>query len=151
MLLVLLLIFIGLIILGAWLDSYTQYEITGGISAGVGIIGGIITVICFCCGVYNCIGTKAYDKKIDLYTEENRIIQEDINLMVGEYMKWESETYEKFKDTDPTIVINLYPDLKSNELIIKQMDIYIQNKEKINKLKCKLLDAEVWAWWVYFG
>lgn len=38
-------------------------------------------------------------------------------------------------------LVQLYPDLKSNDLVKKQMDIYVNNNKKIKKLKTKKLNG----------
>ena len=119
-----------------------------------GIIGGILSVVSFIALVVCGITLSSYsvvDEKIALYTEENELIYNDVKLTVGEYMEWETDTYEKFALTDITFVVNMYPELKSNELVMKQIDIYLANKNEIKMLKSQLIDREIFAFWVYFG
>lgn len=46
-------------------------------------------------------------------------------------------------------LVQLYPDLKSNDLVKKQMDIYVNNNKKIKKLKTKKLNISKTKWWLY--
>ena len=48
-------------------------------------------------------------------------------------------------------LVQLYPDLKSNDLVKKQMDIYVNNNKKIKKLKTKKLNISKTKWWLYLG
>lgn len=89
------------------------------------------------------------DDKIALYQEENQKIETSIDVTVQQYKNYEQETFEKCK-TDPTMVLVMYPELKSNELITKQIDVYINNNEKIKKLKGDKLACKVFGWWLFF-
>ena len=48
-------------------------------------------------------------------------------------------------------VLVRFPELKSNELVKKQMDVYVCNNDKIKKLKEEKLEYSVARWWLYFG
>jgi hypothetical protein len=41
--------------------------------------------------------------------------------------------------------------LKANELVSKQMDIYMDNKNKIVSLEEDLINQKPLRWWLYFG
>ena len=43
------------------------------------------------------------------------------------------------------------PELKSNELTNKQMDVYINNNAKIKELKERKIDTKTIKWLLYFG
>lgn len=156
MFILLLVVFGVLFFIGfAWInsDSYgseIKYN-TGWLFA---IVGGFVSIICifglFYCGV-ELVKASTYEEKIEIYTEENEIIYNDIKLVVGEYLNWEAETYEKFSNTDITFVVNLYPDLKSNELIMKQIDVYLQNKNEIKMLKSQAAHMDIYRFWIYLG
>ena len=82
---------------------------------------------------------------------ENSKIEESINDTVENYMRYEKDTYSQFKVDDVFAAVNLYPELKSDELVKSQMDIYVANNEKIKELKEDKIDASVIRWWLYFG
>ena len=48
-------------------------------------------------------------------------------------------------------LVSLYPELKSDELVKKQIAVYQENNKKIINLKEKQIDANVAKWWLYFG
>lgn len=93
------------------------------------------------------------DDKIALYEEENAKIEQQIVSIVENYKEYESDTFEKFKgDTaDVLTLISLFPELKSDRLIAKQIEIYVENNKQIKELKADKLQYKVMAWWLYFG
>ena len=97
------------------------------------------------------------DSKIAMYAHENNNIQSSISEIVENYMNYESDTYansvEKIdlKDLDMMMATQIYPELKTNELIMRQMDIYTANNDKIRQLKEEKLNNQVSKWWLYFG
>ena len=55
----------------------------------------------------------------------------------------------KLKDGD--VLIQMYPELKSNELVSKQIDIYNENNKKIKKLKLEKIKNQKAKFYLYFG
>lgn len=49
------------------------------------------------------------------------------------------------------IATQIYPELKANELVMRQMDVYTANNDKIRQLKEEKLNSQVSKWWLYFG
>ena len=97
------------------------------------------------------INGKVIDSKIEMYSEENTKIEESISDLVSEYMEFESETFKDLKGDDSITLISLYPELKSDELIKAQIEIYQENNEKIKELKESRLNLTLVRWWLYFG
>jgi hypothetical protein len=58
------------------------------------------------------------DDKITMYQEENTAIEQ-----------------AELKTESPTVLISLFPELKSDTLISKQIEIYVANNQKIKELK----------------
>ena len=54
-------------------------------------------------------------------------------------------------NTDIIVLTQLYPELKSNEMVNKQIDIYQENNNKIKDLKEERINNEIAKWWLYFG
>lgn len=100
---------------------------------------------------------KISDKKIEMYEEENNNIQISVSQIVESYKNYEQNTYsESLKNidtnnTDIIVLTQLYPELKSNEMVNKQIDIYQENNNKIKGLKEKKINNEIAKWWLYFG
>jgi hypothetical protein len=100
---------------------------------------------------------KISDKKIEMYEEENNNIQNSVSQIVESYKNYEQNTYsESLKsidtnNTDIIVLTQLYPELKSNEMVNKQIDIYQENNNKIKGLKEEKINNEIAKWWLYFG
>ena len=100
---------------------------------------------------------KISDKKIEMYEEENNNIQNSVSQTVESYKNYEQNTYsESLKsidtnNTDIIVLTQLYPELKSNDMVNKQIDIYQENNNKIKGLKEEKINNEIAKWWLYFG
>lgn len=112
-------------------------------------IGCIIAIICISGGLVEC---RTIDNKIQMYTEENTNIETKVKETVRTYMDFEENTYtELIKDADLTTLMIKYPELNSNELVKTEINLYIENNNKIKELKEKKIDETVVRWWLYFG
>ena len=74
-----------------------------------------------------------------------------MNALVEQYMNYESGTYGELKGESSITLVSLYPELKADTLVTKQIEVYIANNEKIKELKEKKIDLSVKKWWLYFG
>ena len=142
------LILVGLIG-GALADSYDS---DGWLFfAGLGAFLLIANIIATFFLVNQVKGLDIIDKKIEMYQEENTKIENDIDMLVKQYMEHEKETLSEFKSESSITLVNLYPDLKSNELVQQQLNIYVENNNKIKELKNNKLEYQLSKWWLYFG
>ena len=66
-------------------------------------------------------------------------------------MAHEKQTYKDLKPDNAIAVVSAYPELHSNELVKKQIDVYEDNNKKILGLKEEKLNQSVYKWWLYFG
>ena len=156
MLIVLFIIFLIMIVIGLVWESLDwdgfgfPTVFLGGI-AEVGVVIGMIVA-----GI-NISQLQVADSKIAMYEEENNKIQEQISSIVENYKDYEKNTYTEslknidIKNTDVVVLAQLYPDLKADGMVTKQMDIYTENNNKIKELKEQKLDYQVAKWWLYFG
>jgi hypothetical protein len=100
---------------------------------------------------------KVADKKIAMYEEENKNIQTQVAEIVKNYQDYEKNTYTEslknidLSNTDVVVLAQLYPDLKANEMINKQIEIYQENNKKIKELKEQKINNEMSKWWLYLG
>lgn len=106
-------------------------------------------------GVFSLIDTVAngytLDDKIAMYEEENASIEESINVTVKSYMDFEASTYGELKDKDAINLVSLFPELKSDTLVQKQIEVYIANNDKIKELKEEKIELTKSKWLLYFG
>lgn len=123
--------------------------------------GNIIGTICIVCAIIAlCVAlfgiTPEYkrldyiDTKIEYLTEQNEKIDNDIKLIVASYQDHELEFYKEFENVSSATLITLYPELKSNELVNKQLDIYFANQQEIKELELKKIEGGVVRWWMNF-
>ena len=116
-----------------------------------GTICALSLIVIICLGVHVSEG-KVIDQKITLYEEENIKIEQQVATVVESYMAHEQETFDKIAiDGDPTFVVTIFPELKSNELVNSQIQLYQANNSKIKELKAQKIDIELGKWWLYFG
>ena len=97
---------------------------------------------------------RVYTKQLSIYVEENAKIEKVIDDTIASYKGYESTTYKDFKlddGTDIAVKVNTYPELKSNELVIKQLEIYQKNTETIKQLKADIAEVSLFKWLLYFG
>jgi hypothetical protein len=98
------------------------------------------------------LGTEyALDEKIQMYSEENAKIEENVSAIVQNYMDFETSTYEKFKDEDALNLVSLFPELKSDSLVQDLLVVYVDNTNEIKKLKTKKIELSTVKWKLYFG
>ena len=150
MIIVIFLVCIGIILLGAWLWNEVE-EIAGGITMACGIIGGAISFIALIILLVNVSGLKTIDTKIEMYQTENANIESQIAECIEGYQKYETEIFTEVAPDSAMTLVTLYPELKSDELVKKQIEVYITNNEKIKGLKEKKIMGDIYRWWVYFG
>ncbi len=91
------------------------------------------------------------DEKIAMYEEENAKIELQIAETVKQYQAYENEIFMEVSPDDSVMVVAAYPELKSDELVQQQIQIYFANNEKIKELKEDKIDLEVKKWLLYFG
>lgn len=97
------------------------------------------------------VNGRVIDQKIAMYTEENEKIEMQMDELVTQYMEYESSTYGELKGESSIALISLYPELKADALVSKQIEIYTENNQKIKELKEKAINISNYKWWVYFG
>lgn len=144
MLLAILLLFIVLTILCLIIDDFYDFACIPG------VISGLLFLIYFLL-ILIAMDDWNVDKKIEMYQEENAIIEQQINDLVTNYMEYEQDTFKDFKSESSITLVSLYPELKSDELVQAQINTYIENNNKIKELKEAAIDLSVLKWWLYFG
>ena len=116
------------------------------------VIIAIAIIVAICIIAPKVATAKIYDEKIAMYQEENRQIEEQIDTIVKEYLKHEKEVFEDAKtESSPITLVTLYPELKSDKLVSKQINIYVMNNEKIKQLKEEKINIAKEKWILYFG
>lgn len=144
MLYILLAIGLILIILGIAEDE----DVLSGIGAAIFIVFLFITVIA--AGIYN------YDKstieiRLSVIEEQNQTVLAQIEPLVQQALEYESNTYKDFKlDAAKVIAFTqLYPNLKANDFLNKQIDIILANQEEIKQLKLDKASLNAYHFWLW--
>ena len=118
------------------------------------IISSFATIICLIVTLgytASVVKSKYIVEKITMYEQQNKQIKEQIDTVVKQYQEYESDTYAMTSSESSITLVSLYPELKSDELVKKQIAVYQENNKKIINLKEKQIDANVAKWWLYFG
>lgn len=97
------------------------------------------------------VSMRVIDNKIKLYESQNKEIENKVEITVKNYMEYEENTYKELKSDNYIQLVNLYPDLKADQLIQQQITLYTKNNNKIIKLKEEKLNKTIYKWWIYFG
>lgn len=90
--------------------------------------------------------------QIAMYEEENALIEEKVSNTVTKYMEYEkSIVIEVSPDDDAFSLVSLYPELSSDTLVSNEIELYVNNNEKIKELKSEALNISNYKFWLYFG
>ena len=121
----------------------------------VSLISGIPIIFASLIAFFICLAPitsqKAINEKIEFYEEENQRIENSITIVVEKYLQHEEIVYDNLSVDDVNAYLVVYPELRSNDIISKQIDILTSNSEKLKELKSERADISTYKWWVYFG
>lgn len=108
-----------------------------------------LVALVFCVGML--VNSRVVDEKIMLCEEENSKIEEQLNALIEQYMNYESDTYKSVKGESMISRISLYPELKTDSLVEKQIEVYVENNKTIRQLKNEKINVSNYKFWIYFG
>lgn len=154
MLIVLFIVFVGMFVSGLLVYKLTDngdenlYSYIGMLLGGLVTLGVFVT---FLVGAVTLSESKIIDSKIQMYTEENANIETSITITVEKYLEHELNIFDSLQGEDIQTLLVVYPEINSNELVKRQIEVFIDNNNKIKELKEQKLTIEVWKFWVYFG
>lgn len=121
---------------------------------GLGEFGIIIVGIALF-GIFINIGIlihgRTFDDKIEMYEKENLRIEQSVDVLVKDYYKHESDTYSSLKPENAVLFASAYPELQGNDLAMKQLEVYVENNDKIKELKEDQINLSRNRFWLYFG
>lgn len=89
--------------------------------------------------------------KVKLYEQENKKIEKKIDLLTKKYIDHESDFYKNVKKGDGVVLVETFPELKSNELVSEQLKVYERNNNKLLEAKEDEFYCNVAKWLLYFG
>lgn len=144
MLYILVVIGLILIILGIIMEDDTS------LGLGAIIITVSLLILAVTVGVYN-YDKSTVDSRLSVLEEQNQVVLSQIEPIVQRALDYESNTYENFKlDANKIIAFTqLYPDLKANSFLNKQIDIILVNQEEIKQLKLAKATLNAYHFWLW--
>lgn len=157
MLIVLGCIFIAMIIGGAVMIHLSRcYDdamgVGGIILTVIGSLSVTAVVIAFLCNIHSLVEISTINEKVAMYEEQNAKIEAQIETAVKQYQEYESGIMTEIGDKSSYItLVSLYPELKADTLVSKQIEAYLNNNQMIASLKEQMLNERVYRWWLYFG
>lgn len=150
MIIVLFLVCVVFLIIGAiaWNSCDDAISILASL---IGIFGAAACIIAAIFFGFNLVEVKTLDSKIEMFQTENAVIESQIAECVEQYQKYETEIFTEVKGESAITLVTLYPELKADQLISKQIEVYVANNEKIRDLKEQKINGDIYRWWLYFG
>lgn len=97
------------------------------------------------------VNGRVIDQKIELLENKNKEIESKVEISVKSYMEYEGKTLKDLKVDSYIQLVNLYPELKSDKFIEKEIELYQKNVKEVNNLKMEKINISNYKWWVYFG
>lgn len=91
------------------------------------------------------------DEQIAIYQEENTKIENTINEIITNYQEYEKDIFDNVVDLNPTLIVNMFPELKSDQLVLEQIKIYNENNKEIKKLRKDKTIEKIYKWWLFFN
>ena len=148
--LIIILMFLIIICVVSWLLDEESAGIAGLVCA-LSSMGLIVSLVAFAILLISISNGSTIDSKIELYQSQNTEIESKIQATVASYLAHEHQTYKDLKPDNAIGVVSAYPELHSNELVKKQIEVYEDNNKKIMGLKEEKLNQTIYKWWLYFG
>jgi hypothetical protein len=101
-------------------------------------------------GAYN-YDSSTINSRLSVLEEQNTTVLTQIEPLVQQALEYESNTYKDFKLDAAKIIAftQLYPDLKANDFLKKQIDIILVNQEEIKQLKLNKASLNAYSFWLW--
>ncbi len=148
--LIIILMFLIIICIVSWLLDEESDGIAGPVCV-LSSMGLVVSLVVFAILLISVSNGSTIDSKIELYQSQNTDIESKIQATVASYLAHERQTFKDLKPNNAIAVVSAYPELHSNELVKKQIEVYEDNNKKIMNLKEEKLNQSVYKWWLYFG
>lgn len=152
MLIVVTLVLLALTILFFVLAEDDPYDMWGAAGTIFAVLFIVSAIAMFWTGyhVHRC--KYVIPTQIAMYEEENARIEDKVRDTVNKYMEYEGGVIMEIAPEDDAIsLISLYPDLKTDQLITEEINVYIANNDQIKALRAEQAEQASYKWWLYFG
>jgi hypothetical protein len=104
----------------------------------------------FVIGGYN-YQVSTIDNKLVVLEEQNQVVLSQIEPLVKHALDYESSTYKELKlDANKLIAFTqMYPNVKANDFLNKQIEIILTNQEEIKQLKLDKASLNAYHFWLW--
>ena len=151
MIIALFIISVAVLAWGLWEINAMRAEGAGWTMATCGIIGAVGSFIALIVISISVSNLRTVAARIDMYQEENAKIEAQVAELVEQYQDYETDIFTDTAPDSAITLVTMYPELKSDALVAKQIEMYLSNNEKIKELRLEQISGSVYKWWLYFG
>lgn len=116
-------------------------------------IGTAVAIICLCILITEYLGFGVIDQKISILEEENSKIENQIEETVKQFQDYESGIFTDSTqdvDSDVLVLVERYPEIKSDTLVQQQIDLYTKNNKEIKEFKLSKINKYKYELWLFF-
>lgn len=101
-------------------------------------------------GIYN-YDSSTINSRLAVLEEQNTTVLTQVEPIIQQALNYESDTYKELKlDVNKLIIFSqMYPDLKANSFLNKQIDIILANQEEIKQLKLDKASLNAYHFWLW--
>ena len=145
-------IFVGIAVVLIVVGFFTP-ESDDGIILSIGCTVFIALVIVLCIAL-QCRHSTIHNNtaQIAVLEENNTELLNEIQPVIERYLNYEQGTLASMKPEASTLIAYaVYPELKGNEFVARQLDIIEKNNNEIKERKLKLASLESYRVWLFMG
>ena len=101
-------------------------------------------------GIYN-YDSSTINNRLAVLEEQNTTVLTQVEPLVQQALNYESSTYKDLKlDVNKLIIFaQMYPELKANSFLNKQIDIIFANQQEIKQLKLDKASLNAYHFWLW--
>lgn len=101
-------------------------------------------------GIYN-YDSSTIHSRLAVLEEQNTTVLTQVEPLVQQALNYESSNYQDLKlDVNKLIIFaQMYPELKANSFLNKQIDIILANQEEIKQLKLDKATLNAYHFWLW--
>ena len=101
-------------------------------------------------GIYN-YDSSTINSRLAVLEEQNTTVLTQVEPLVQKALDYESNNYKDLKlDVNKLIIFaQMYPELKANDFLHKQIDIILANQEEIKQLKLDKASLNAYHFWLW--
>ena len=140
-----------LLVIGILLVFWSAFgDNEGGIILGFIVGFPTLAALLIAGGIYN-YDSSTINSRLAVLEEQNTTVLIQVEPLVQQALEYESSTYKDLKlDVNKLIIFaQMYPDLKANSFLNKQIDIILANQEEIKQLKLDKASLNAYHFWLW--